>query len=850
MSLTDKSEWLKYDESCNLLGLKLEGDQHEAVKKMNELFELEEVGIYSKLKIEKFLREHISIANVITELRNLVDKNLGSLHGRPNNLFINKPLKSLGLEVIRFAKFFESKFISLNEFEIIKHYYKKIYNHPDAQICLTKEFVSALQLGLERHKEKIVKIFKQYDIEPYFTCSRVNYYKKEDLDFLKAEQKKQFQLMEKSYLTIVEACELYGFKEHLLKRHLRDKGLMHHTVEFPLICSVQNQLKKYNVQARLVPKRIVEDYVKLLKQKKDVENILNNVDIMPYQCYEKLMDYFEIKFPEEARLTEKYWFSFTRLKLEETIRSGAALKEFTSMLFSITKSIVEMCNNGEIFSFSEKEIAFMLFNDNVPNHWQRQIYNFLNRLNSTLELNGLRVIDLKRIPNPKHKKVLQKEKETYSVKEYLNLIDYSNKYFQKSKALIDAKSQIEGERFFSYSNMWLYTIIHLNNAWRHSDVLTFPRLTIRQFDHLTLEWLENNELSQGDAELIADFYRSQAFTHSKNGKKRYFIISDELLLSFAEAVAVCECIYRELYPLSDRIIGFQNKHDRILEAVHSSFFADYKSDSEDFEFRSSIMNRTVISLGTDVISKLSDDNAIDAIKFFRNHSNIEITNIYIDIPPEYLNRIADNLFNLGNFGYIYDALSTLLFGVKSNREARVQNASMVEEIFGAIARIETIAHCALEIASEREQVKDFLNALTPEERLKKYNLLNWGLSPSKSYDLQCLVGIDNCPMGVMDCDKCSLKVPNRFTLCNLYLKIHDKIEAFIQIYENTNLEGEKVKVSNQLYMIYDLLKQAIYSFGRETVSHFIDLDSINKIMGNLPSFKQHVSLIQEGGIEN
>ncbi|MEJ9126360.1 hypothetical protein P4I92_22085 [Bacillus cereus] len=192
MSLTDKSEWLKYDESCNLLGLKLEGDQHEAVEKMNELFELEEFGMYSKLKIEKFLREHISIANVITELRNLVDKNLGSLHGRPNNLFINKPLKSLGLEVIRFAKFFESKFISLNEFEIIKHYYKKIYNHPDAQICLTKEFVSALQLGLERHKEKIVKVFKQYDIEPYFTCSRVNYYKKEDLDFLKAEQKNNF----------------------------------------------------------------------------------------------------------------------------------------------------------------------------------------------------------------------------------------------------------------------------------------------------------------------------------------------------------------------------------------------------------------------------------------------------------------------------------------------------------------------------------------------------------------------------------------------------------------------------------------------------------------------------------
>ncbi|BCD00048.1 hypothetical protein BC30048_2950 [Bacillus cereus] len=87
MSLIVDNTWLNYHEACDLLGLKLEGKRNEAIEKMNELFKCEEYDMYSKLKIENFLGEHISVMNVILHIRNLVDKNLGMLHGAPNSFY-------------------------------------------------------------------------------------------------------------------------------------------------------------------------------------------------------------------------------------------------------------------------------------------------------------------------------------------------------------------------------------------------------------------------------------------------------------------------------------------------------------------------------------------------------------------------------------------------------------------------------------------------------------------------------------------------------------------------------------------------------------------------------------------
>lgn len=840
MLSVDDREVLNFEESCIFLKIIVKKhDYSEAISKMDGLFRSNELGFYLKNKIEIFLANHISLADAFSELNKFETLS----HNHSN---FKRTIKNLHMDVVKFSRYVEGQFITNKNFEIIHHYCMKINNHPDSILYTKYELKEELQLGVGTDTFKLDSVLDEYGIKPYITLPNgkgKNFYSKDALMFLKSEQKRKLRMIEVSYMALKNAASTHDLNDGSFNSYIHSEGLDSQLVPPPTICIMNNS--PLHTNGKLVPKQIVNQYVEYVKEKNTIQDILINSEVQPYQTYQDLLQHYNIRFTNESSLTEYYWNSFVRIKLQKTTRSGNNLKDFISMMVSITKALVELTSLKELFSFTEKEISLALFKDHVPNQWQRQLYNFFNQFNNSAKSSGVKVIDLKLIPNPKHKFTVQKEKETYSVKEYLDLIDYCNMPFHKSLAIADAQSQIKGEKFKSYPSVWLYSIIHLNNAWRHSDVLLFPRLTIPQFNHITLQWLENNELSFEDAELIADFYRSKHYIHSKNQRNRYFIISDELLLAFANAVLISECIQREIYPLSDRIIGFQNKSDRLLSGPHDEFFGNFQSDSVDFEFKSTIINRTVMSLATDVISKLSDSNAIDAIKFFRNHSNIEITNIYLDVPQEHVNRIADQLFNIGNFGYVYDNLSLLLFGQEKDREIRGKNATMVKKTFGSIERIESIASCALAMATEREQVEEFLIGLTPEEKLEKYNLLNWGLSPSKSFDAQCLVGIDNCPMETRDCDKCPLMIPNRFTLCNLNLKINDKIETFIETYGNTNLEGEKVKVANQLYMSLDLVKQAISTFGRNTVSHYINLDSINDTMMNLPSFKQHVSLIKQ-----
>lgn len=829
------NELLNFEETCSFLKIiAKKSDYSKAIDKLNELFANKETELYSKAKMVVFLANHISFADAIYEL--------GKLQMPINNSNFKRTIKNLTMNSIEFSRYVEGQFLSNEDFEILKCYYMKKWNHSDSVLYTKKELSKELKLTIEL----LNRVLDQYDIRPFVFVPNGNgksYYHKNALIFLKVEQEKKISITRKSYMALEDVGEIHDVHPNALKSFIRDNGLNKQLVTSPLIVCTTD-ITSFRVGKRLVPKHIINQYVQGVNERKAIQDLLIDSEVKPYHVYQEILKCLNIKFTKESDLTEYYWSSFVRIKLQETNRSGNLLQEFIMMMVSITKVLVELTNHREIFSFTEKEITLALFKEHIPNVWQRQLYNFFNRFNSSAKSRGLKLINLKLIPNPKNKRVVHKEKEAYSVQEYLDLIEYCNDSSHKIEAISDAKSQILGRDFKSYSSMWLYTIIHLNNAWRHSDVISFPRLGIPQFDHITLDWLEYNEISLDDAELIADYYLNQHYIHSKNKQNRYFIISDELLLAFANAVLICELIYREIYPLSDRLIGFQEKNNRPSSAIHDKFFGNYESKYEAFTFKSSIINRTVISLATDVIGKLSNNNTIDAIKFFRNHSNVEITNIYLDIPQEHVNYIADQLFNIGNFGYIYDNLSLLLFGENTNREDRTVNTLTVKKALGSIERIESIAQCVIAVASERDQVKEFIMTLTPKERLEKYNLLNWGLSPSKSFDAQCLVGVDNCPMGARDCDKCPLMIPNRFTLCNLNMKINDKIDDFIKVYEHTSLEGEKIKVSNQLYMSLDLIKQAIETFGRETVGHFIDIDSINESLKILPSFKQHVTLIK------
>ncbi|PEY54494.1 hypothetical protein CN356_30925, partial [Bacillus cereus] len=102
-----------------------------------------------------------------------------------------------------------------------------------------------------------------------------------------------------------------------------------------------------------------------------------------------------------------------------------------------------------------------------------------------------------------------KDKTIYSIEEFTSLLDYCKEIEQhKTKAILEAKRQINNSSAMkNYANMWLLVIIHLNNAWRIEDALDFPDLPDTMFQHIDLNWLQENKLTDNEATLIADYYR-------------------------------------------------------------------------------------------------------------------------------------------------------------------------------------------------------------------------------------------------------------------------------------------------------------------------------------------------------
>lgn len=112
--------------------------------------------------------------------------------------------------------------------------------------------------------------------------------------------------------------------------------------------------------------------------------------------------------------------------------------------------------------------------------------------------------------------------------------------------------------FYRYESVWLYTLVHLNNAWRHWDCIEIPRVS---FDGTSIgdniEWIQNNEICIEDAKTIVRKIQIKNLKHSKTGAPRYFYCSEQLIIPLAYAIILCEMRTRALNPLSDTLIDFQ-----------------------------------------------------------------------------------------------------------------------------------------------------------------------------------------------------------------------------------------------------------------------------------------------------
>lgn len=716
----------------------------------------------------------------------------------------------------------------------------------EATSYVVKEHV-AKKLGITA--DNVEKVAKEYNIEKIKeTGSVYTYFKKEDVLFLIDKQNELWEQVRNDYLTTEETIKILS----IAHKTLGQKGFKEHIHSIfvpPLLCIIRDGLHFRQGRTLIYLKKDVLSFNEKRKREKNIENIIHQSEAPIYDVLLTALQEADIDFNDNGKETEQYWFTYVKRKSSKSNASRATTKKEIRMLFNTTILLTEMTNLKEIFTYTERELNLAIFNSNVNKTVQTEMYKFLRQVSETREIAGVSTsYNFKKLNNVyKKPNRVQNEKTIYSIEEYINLIDYTKDIVQhKKRAIEDIQLQIKKEKHSHRDSSWLYVLLHLNNAWRHYDVASFPRINLQQtqigkMETLdALEWIEKNSLSEQDIITIINQVRAMSFVHSKTKKKRHFFCSQELMAAFAHAAVLCELRCQISQPLSHTLIDFNNRTKTFKEVLKKAFFEGYDNN---FIFKSKQMNRTLISYVYSVIKKTTNRNPLEITKFIRSHSNEETTNIYIDIPQEQLDFITNQIFDLGHFGYAYDALSELILQEPiDNREERTQTSLALKEVFGNVYHIEQVARYLNRLSEEQQIVYKVIRGLSLEERKEIYNSIKLGQQPAKKEYFQCIY--QTCKFPNRDCEKCQFAVPNFYALSQLEEEFQMNFNEFKEKFDSTTKQGEKIRLSNLLYNYLYLIESAVKKFGKDEVSSFFKngLEEFKKELLSIPNLKEYVTI--------
>lgn len=796
------------------------------------IFELEQLRCFEVVIIEENLDKYPGLLFITDTLKTF----------KKNYIPILKASEQAGIHLSNLLIGFEGQVYKLiaknNDF----HYLKK--DELDRYLSLrqikeqyyhTSRAAKELQLGITVFK----KVVQEYNVQPIVYGNGI-YYKPSDIVKLKEEQERLFDKLTKDYITRNEALDILDLSKTINLYSYRDSI---EKIEVPNLIRInKNGINLTFSNVGLYNKKDVLSYGKK-KIVKDTRNAILNSDDSPFRRYQRLLTFENIEFPPHLKETKKYLLSYIRKKLKEKQRTVNSIKEVISLYFSITDFLINIGINKEIFQYNEHELNLAVFNNQVESTYRLEIYKFLKDVEK-IRLKNVQSVDYKfsRLKNP-HKYITDpKEKEIYSIDDYIMILDYvGNINLHISKSIEDAKKAIKGKSYKRYASTWLYVLLHLNNAWRHHDVATFPRIDISELNISGLEWFEQNKITFETAEYIVNRIKAKTFIHSKTGKKRNFICSRELTVPLAHAVIISELIQQSLSPNKEELINYDSENKTMTLGYHKCFFKEL--EIKEFRFESLKMNRTLISYMYNVIKKLTNRNPLEITKFIRSHTDEETTNIYIFVPQEHIDFLTQQLFEIGHFGYAYDLLGQLVLGkAPEDRLERTERMLEVKEVFGDVIKIEQISGYLNALTRDKTKVKEILLSYSPVKLNEINTLVKLGQNIAKEEGYQCV--FRECAFEEKICSKCPAAITNLYALSQIGVSAKKKVIEFQTKFSQARTEGEKTRLSNLLYADLYQIQLAVKRYGEETVSTFIEggIQQLRKEVKSLPSMQSYVTI--------
>ncbi|MGG2119852.1 hypothetical protein AB1J99_30140 [Bacillus bombysepticus] len=728
-------------------------------------------------------------------------------------------LKNQGIEIKEINHLYNLMFVKRNDVHTHKKLKEERYGYTK------KEIKKMLNIGIVSLEE----VFTFYKVLPN---PNTGLFSIQDVEKLKVLQERVYKNIKEKYYTEAEMREELQVSINTLRRY----GILDTSkIIFPHIARIKEYKK--NIQT-VYSKKKVRRYLEKKEENDYILSLKRNLSSSVYDNFYELVHVYRLHFSEKSSYTEKCWFNYVKSKLTKSRAHYKTLQKYLQQLIECSKILVGVTKEKEIFDFSTKELNVGIFNGNVSGEFQKWLYVFLKELNTDYK-KKFHIEELN-YKYGKRRKKRKKEKSIYKIEDYISLYNYTiNIEMHKKKAIMDVKRIIHGDTSYSmYESAWLYMLLHLNNAWRHNDILEFPRIDLQKLGITSLDWIEENKLTNELAQRIINQVKLKRFIHSKTGKKRYFLCSQELIIPLSYAIILCELRCQAVNPQSEYLINFKGR--KFKDKTRNAFFEEY---SNDFKFSSLKMNRTLISYMYDVIKKTTDRNPLEITKYVRTHSNIEMTNIYIDISQEHLNFMTKQLFDVGYFGYTYDMMASILLGEPpKEREKRTIRALLTKNVMGNIYKIEGIAGYLNRIAEEKKTLLEYLESVAKENLQDTFHFIKLGQMPAKEENYQCI--FSKCEFEEIKCDMCPFAIPHFYALSAISARVVKRVEEYKDKITLNCSEGEKTRLANLLLRDMLLLKEAKAKFGEDTLNEFIEngYENLKSNISELPNPYIHSSI--------
>ncbi|MEO2205027.1 helix-turn-helix domain-containing protein [Paenibacillus pabuli] len=581
-----------------------------------------------------------------------------------------------------------------------------------------------------------------------------------------------------------------------------------------------NAFIEYN--QNLIPQSDLDEYIKLKtlnifpkrkgsprQNKEEIIKKLTTQNLIP-EILEKIN---RIPTPNYLSQTKKLYKSYTEMRIASLGGRPPYIKNQCNRIKAVFETVISKLSKNCI-DLSEEEIRNILQDESIPITFRIYANQFFHYSFQTLGIKREKLFVITQ------KSKNSTEKDVYEPEIYLEYVQYVKKVQLHTREAI--KSQY-------YSNMWLFTLMHLMDAWRPSDIVNeLPSLDLDELGIYHLEWFISNELSVEQAQQVVNqvYIKTRHSSASKTKALLTFLVPLDMTLAAGTAFLINE-LHRAEYQDSFLMQTLLTNALNAKKPTHRHLVF-FKFNEKLKNFKSIVMIRSTMTyLFNSIIDSAPDPElALSYTMSLRSHERQESTAVYVQSTnlDGSTNHVSVNLLNRGHFGWLFNFMIKQILTTQELHPTFEERTMLISSIRQDLTpiQLENWAAFIRKNNESRDTLTTKLLSLSHNELIDIFKKILRGECSSKDAQGQCFT-FPNCgKTHIQSCFYCENFIPQ------LYLLFQLKHEIFrlYQSIKKTEHLTVILRDSNFLKKLLTILNEAVLFYGELYVNSFIDLHEV------------------------